>query len=74
MTLIHYKSGRTQEELLEIAKRHEEGASVLDDVASSEPEAKDHDRVLTNQLKVSMIYLQKIILNKEKIVIHQGVL
>ena len=40
VTLIHYKSGRTQEELIEIVKRHEEGASAVDDVASSEPKAK----------------------------------
>jgi len=40
VTLIHYKSGRTQEELFEIAKRHEEGASALDNVALSEPDTK----------------------------------
>ncbi|XP_065897326.1 NACHT, LRR and PYD domains-containing protein 3-like [Dysidea avara] len=40
VTLFHYKSGRTQEELIEIAKRHEEGAFAIDDMAASEPEAK----------------------------------
>jgi len=35
--LMHYKNGRTQEELMEIAKRHGEGASVIENTASSIP-------------------------------------
>jgi len=40
VTLIHHKNGRTQQELLEIAKRHEEGAAAVDDAATFEPDTK----------------------------------
>ena len=38
--VTHYKNGRTQEELMEIARRHEEGAFAIDDMAAAEPEPK----------------------------------
>ncbi|XP_065897322.1 protein NLRC3-like isoform X1 [Dysidea avara] len=40
VALIHYKGGRTQKELLEIAKRYEKGAFAVDDMVSSNPPAK----------------------------------
>ena len=52
VALMHYRSGRTQQELFEIAKRHREGSSGVDELVSSHfepPPTKktcfDHSRV-----------------------------
>ena len=48
VALMHYRSGRTQQELIAIAERHKEGPSAVDRLMSEPPAKKlrlDHSRI-----------------------------
>jgi len=48
VALMHYRSGRTQQELITIAERHKEGSSAIDKLVSEPPSKRpclDHSRI-----------------------------
>ena len=61
VALIHYKGSRTEQELIEISKRHKEGSHAVDELAHHSRVTKDITKIFAanfiNSQKLELIQL-----------------